>query len=260
MWRIPGLGGDVMAKLGASPVSLPGGQIYENLVSGAIEATEWVGPWNDYAMKFYEAAKYYYYPGFHEPGAGLSIGMNREVFESLNAQQQKIVEMLERQTTSPHAYGNATLCYYSAETKPDDQPFGPMRVTGDAADVLELVNEGVSSISSHSSRILASLPWLRSTATSALPGASRRKLVATCDAFEPGQLQQSSTRSPGRAPSTCATVSDGAAAVHITDAPAGDEQRVRRVVEGRVCRHRAAKLQRAELAATHRQHRQADKH
>ena len=61
--RIPGLGGDVMAKLGASPVSLPGGQIYENLVSGAIEATEWVGPWNDEAMKFYEAAKYYYYPG-----------------------------------------------------------------------------------------------------------------------------------------------------------------------------------------------------
>jgi TRAP-type mannitol/chloroaromatic compound transport system substrate-binding protein len=66
--RIPGLGGDVMAKLGASPVSLPGGQIYENLVSGAIDATEWVGPWNDYFMKFYEAAKYYYYPGMHEPG------------------------------------------------------------------------------------------------------------------------------------------------------------------------------------------------
>ena len=44
--RIPGLGGDVMAKLGASPVSLPGGQIYENLVSGAIDATEWVGTWN----------------------------------------------------------------------------------------------------------------------------------------------------------------------------------------------------------------------
>ena len=57
--RIPGLGGDVMAKLGASPVSLPGGQIYENLVSGAIDATEWVGPWNDSFMKFYEAAKFY---------------------------------------------------------------------------------------------------------------------------------------------------------------------------------------------------------
>jgi TRAP-type mannitol/chloroaromatic compound transport system substrate-binding protein len=76
--RIPGLGGDVMAKLGASPVSLPGGQIYENLVSGAIEATEWVGPYNDYFMKFYEAAKYYYSPGMHEPGGGLAFGMNAE--------------------------------------------------------------------------------------------------------------------------------------------------------------------------------------
>ena len=66
--RIPGLGGDVMAKIGASPVSLPGSQIYENLVSGSIDATEWVGPYNDYFMKFYEAAKYYYYPGMHEPG------------------------------------------------------------------------------------------------------------------------------------------------------------------------------------------------
>ena len=71
--RIPGLGGDVMAMLGASPVSLPGGQIYENLVSGAIDATEWVGPYNDYFMKFYEAAKYYYYPGWHEPGGGVEL-------------------------------------------------------------------------------------------------------------------------------------------------------------------------------------------
>lgn len=76
--RIPGLGGDVMAKLGASPVSLPGSQIYENLVSGAIEATEWVGPYNDYFMKFYEAAKFYYSPGMHEPGGGLAFGMNAE--------------------------------------------------------------------------------------------------------------------------------------------------------------------------------------
>ena len=74
--RIPGLGGDVLSKLGASTVSLPGGQIYENLVSGAIDATEWVGPYNDYFMKFYEAAKYYYYPGMHEPGSQLSFGMN----------------------------------------------------------------------------------------------------------------------------------------------------------------------------------------
>jgi len=90
--RIPGLGGDVMAKLGASPVSLPGGQIYENLVSGSIDATEWVGPWNDYAMKFYEAAKYYYYPGFHEPGSMLAVGMNKSWWSGLSPADQLLIE------------------------------------------------------------------------------------------------------------------------------------------------------------------------
>jgi TRAP-type mannitol/chloroaromatic compound transport system substrate-binding protein len=90
--RIPGLGGDVMAKIGASPVSLPGGQIYENLVSGAIDATEWVGPWNDYFMKFYEAAKYYYYPGMHEPGGFLSLGMNASWWGSLTKTERLIIE------------------------------------------------------------------------------------------------------------------------------------------------------------------------
>ena len=77
--RIPGLGGQVLAKLGASTVSLPGGQIYENLVSGTIDATEWVGPYNDYFMKFYEAAKYYYTGGMHEPGAQLSLDLEQVV-------------------------------------------------------------------------------------------------------------------------------------------------------------------------------------
>ncbi len=90
--RIPGLGGDVLAKLGASPVSLPGSQIYENLVSGAIDATEWVGPWNDAAMKFYEAAKYYYYPGMHEPGAMLACGINKQFWEGLSKSDQTLVQ------------------------------------------------------------------------------------------------------------------------------------------------------------------------
>ena len=89
--RIPGLGGDVMAKLGASPVSLPGGQIYENLVSGAIDATEWVGPWNDEAMKFYEAAKYYYYPGMHEPASQLAVGFNASFWSSLSESDKALV-------------------------------------------------------------------------------------------------------------------------------------------------------------------------
>lgn len=90
--RIPGLGGDVMAKLGASPISLPGGQIYENLVSGAIDATEWVGPWNDSFMKFYEAAKYYYYPGMHEPGSMLALGLNASWLSSLSKTDQMLIE------------------------------------------------------------------------------------------------------------------------------------------------------------------------
>ena len=89
--RIPGQGGDVMAKLGASPVSLPGGQIYENLVSGAIDATEWVGPYNDYFLKLYEAAKYYYWPGMHEPGAQLTFGVNKSFWGELSKTDQAII-------------------------------------------------------------------------------------------------------------------------------------------------------------------------
>jgi len=81
-----------MAKLGASPVSLPASQIYENLVSGAIDATEWVGPWNDAFMKFYEAAKYYYYPGMHEPGSMLAAGMNKDWWEKLSKSDQLTIE------------------------------------------------------------------------------------------------------------------------------------------------------------------------
>ena len=90
--RMPGLGGQVLGKLGGSPISLPGGQIYENLVSGAIDATEWVGPWNDEAMKFHEAAKYYYYPGMHEPGSMLACGCNKSWLTSLSKSDQMIIE------------------------------------------------------------------------------------------------------------------------------------------------------------------------
>ncbi|MGR3803487.1 TRAP transporter substrate-binding protein [Marinibacterium profundimaris] len=89
--RIPGLGGNVMSKLGASTVSLPGGQIYENLVSGAIEATEWVGPYNDYFMKFYEAAKYYYTAGMHEPGSALALGMNADWWGGLSDYEKAVI-------------------------------------------------------------------------------------------------------------------------------------------------------------------------
>ena len=95
--RIPGLGGDVMAKLGASPVSLPGSQIYENLMSGAIDATEWVGPWNDSYMKCYEAAKYYYFPGMHEPASMLAVGMNKSWWDGLSKTDQALIKAAAHQ-------------------------------------------------------------------------------------------------------------------------------------------------------------------
>ena len=90
--RIPGLGGVVMSKLGASTISLPGGQIYENLVSGSIEATEWVGPWNDYFLKLYEAAKFYYTGGMHEPGGGIAFGMNKDFWEGLSDYEKSVIQ------------------------------------------------------------------------------------------------------------------------------------------------------------------------
>ena len=90
--RIPGIGGDMMARMGVSVVSLPGGQIYENLVSGAIDATEWVGPWNDYFMNLHQAARYYYWPGVHEPGASLSLSFNKAWLTSLPQWQQVVIE------------------------------------------------------------------------------------------------------------------------------------------------------------------------
>lgn len=89
--RIPGLGGDVLRRLGGAAVAIPGGEIFQSLQSGAIDATEWVGPWNDLAFGFYRVAPFYYGPGFHEPGPMLSCGMNLDVWNSLTAHEQLAV-------------------------------------------------------------------------------------------------------------------------------------------------------------------------
>ncbi len=89
--RIPGLGGEVLRRLGGTPVSLPGGEIFPSLRSGAIDATEWVGPYNDLAFGLYKAAKHYYYPGWHEPGTTLEAFINKAAYEALPKDLQSIV-------------------------------------------------------------------------------------------------------------------------------------------------------------------------
>lgn len=90
--RIPGLGGEVLQRAGGTPVNLPGGELFTSLKTGAIDAAEWVGPYNDLAFGFHKAAKYYYYPGWHEPGTTLEALLNKKAFESLSTDLQSIVK------------------------------------------------------------------------------------------------------------------------------------------------------------------------
>ena len=89
--RIPGLGGDVIKALGGNPVTLAPTDILTSLQSGAIDATEWVGPYNDLALGLYKVAKHYYYPGFHEPGTMLSLGVSRKLYDSLPKSDQQMI-------------------------------------------------------------------------------------------------------------------------------------------------------------------------
>ncbi|RKZ89994.1 MAG: ABC transporter substrate-binding protein [Candidatus Parabeggiatoa sp. nov. 3] len=91
--RIPGLGGKVLAKAGGTAELLPGSEVSTALERGRLDATEWVGPFHDKRLGLYRAAKYYYYPGWHEPGTTLELIVNSQAFAELPADLQKIVEM-----------------------------------------------------------------------------------------------------------------------------------------------------------------------
>ncbi|CAM2008225.1 TRAP transporter substrate-binding protein [Acanthopleuribacter pedis] len=91
--RIPGLGGEVMSRMGATVQVLAGGDIFPALERGAIDATEWVGPYDDEKLGFYKVAKFYYYPGWWEPGPSLSFMVNQAALESLPAHYRGVLEV-----------------------------------------------------------------------------------------------------------------------------------------------------------------------
>lgn len=89
--RIPGLGGEVLKRAGGVPVLMPGAEVFTALERGAIDAAEWVGPYNDLAFGLHKAAKYYYYPGWHEPGSVMEALINEKALKALPEDLQAIV-------------------------------------------------------------------------------------------------------------------------------------------------------------------------
>ncbi len=134
--RIPGLAGEVLRRAGATPVTLPGAEIFTALQTGAIDATEWVGPYNDASFGLHKAAKYYYYPGWHEPGSGLETIVNKKAWDALPADLQAIVSTTAQAITADmaaeYAHGNAmALERLKADPNVELRPF--------PAEVLELL-------------------------------------------------------------------------------------------------------------------------
>ncbi|MBE9155305.1 TRAP transporter substrate-binding protein [Nodosilinea sp. LEGE 06152] len=128
--RIPGLGGQVMSKLGVTVQTLPGGEIFQALQTGAIDAAEWVGPYDDEKLGLNKVAQYYYYPGWWEPGSTLEVQINLDQWNQLPEVYQQIVrtaafeanlEMLSRYETRNNEAlqrlvdGGVQLREYSAE-------------------------------------------------------------------------------------------------------------------------------------------------
>jgi TRAP-type mannitol/chloroaromatic compound transport system substrate-binding protein len=108
--RIPGLGGEVLARAGGTPVTLAAGDIFTALETGSIDAAEFVGPYNDLAFGLYKAAKFYYYPGWQEPGTVLECLINQRAFEALPPDLQQVV------TTACRALNDSMLAEFNGRS------------------------------------------------------------------------------------------------------------------------------------------------
>jgi len=100
--RIPGLGGKVVAKAGGTAVLTPGADIYASLERGVIDAAEWIGPHDDMKLGLHNAARYYYYPGWHEPGSLSEFTFNKKAYEALPIDLRR---MLDQAAAAVHVYG-----------------------------------------------------------------------------------------------------------------------------------------------------------
>ncbi len=161
--RIPGLGGEVMQRAGVTQITVPASEIFTSLQTGAIDAAEWVGPYNDLSLGLHKAARYYYYPGFHEPGPLIECIINKEAWLSLPPDLQEIVSItcqaINLDIQAEYIYGNA-----QALDQLMQQPGVELREFPD--DVLDL-------LAKHSRDIVNELsardPWAKRLQDSVMP-------------------------------------------------------------------------------------------
>ena len=126
--RIPGLGGEVMQRAGVTQVTLPASEIFTSLQTGAIDAAEWVGPYNDVSLGLHKAARYYYYPGWHEPGPMLELIVNKDAWGTLPDDLKAIVALacqaINLDMQAEYNYGNAmALQQLMADPNVEIRPF-----------------------------------------------------------------------------------------------------------------------------------------
>ncbi|MCP5149968.1 MAG: TRAP transporter substrate-binding protein [Ectothiorhodospiraceae bacterium] len=91
-YRIPGLGGAMLERLGVQPIVIPPPEIFTALQTGAVDGAEFLGPWSDLAAGFYRVAPYYYWPGFHEPNGTAEALVSQAALDALPADLRAVVE------------------------------------------------------------------------------------------------------------------------------------------------------------------------
>ena len=122
--RIPGIGGEVMQRAGVTQVTVPGSEIFTALQTGALDAAEWVGPYNDLSLGLNKAARYYYYPGWHEAGPMLQCTINKDAWNRLPEDLKEIVETvcqaINVDMMAEYTWGNA-VALRELQSDPDVQ-------------------------------------------------------------------------------------------------------------------------------------------
>jgi TRAP-type mannitol/chloroaromatic compound transport system substrate-binding protein len=108
-YRMPGLGAEVLRRMGATVVTVPAGDIIKAIKSGAIDGAEWIGPWPDIDLGLDQVADYYYYPGFHEPSSNLTLGINKTLWDGLSGSERALIE------AAAQAEFTRSLAEYNAE-------------------------------------------------------------------------------------------------------------------------------------------------